>query len=233
MVRRRRKYGGLRRKLFSLRRTIRRKGLLAIETKYFEGYLPSLAPLPWSTTDPTASPPRLSHLTAIAGGAGQTERTGGKVWIRKLRLHFFLSANTGATARNEQYVRIFVIRDLAPIVEDVSAPASTRIGYYLQATGINASMNLLPWQYINNYRTPRPQILYNKLIKVSKETGSDFQDKAWKKTINVFKPCHFSSNSANASVGKGHIYMFAISNETTAGVEPTLWFSWRTMYTDA
>jgi len=230
--RRRRGRTGLRRKFTRFSRTLRRKGILAIETKYSEGLLDNFTIEPWDDTDPTLSPTRNGHVTAIAQGINASQRIGGKIWIRKLRLHIFVSAHPTA-GLNEQYIRVFVIRDLAPLVPDVSASGSTRIGYYLQATGTNANLNLMPWQYINSYRAPRPQILYTALIKVSRETGSDFQYKAWKKTINVFKPCHYDSASANTDVGKGQIYCFWYTNETNVVAPPKVEFAWRVSYTDA
>lgn len=234
MVRRRRsKYGGLRRKLYRFRRTVRRKGLLAIETKYFEGSFTDIRPVPWDNADPTLSPQRLSHFTAIAGGSGQSARVGGKIWVRKLRVKFFANAFPASPARNEQYIRIYIIRDLAPLQEDVSSAGSTRIGYYLQSTGVNENLNLQPYNYINTFRTPRPQILYTKLIKVSRETGSDYQYKTWKKTINIYKPTHYAGPSSNANAGMGQIYMFAYTNELDPASAPYLSWSWRLMYTDA
>jgi len=231
--RRRRFRGGLRRKLTRFSRTLRRKGILAIETKYYEGFSATPSDLfEWGDTDPLLSNARIAHLTAIPGGTTRAQRVGNKIWIRKIRLHLFAQAHPTA-GLNEQYIRIYLIRDLAPIVPDVSSVASTRIGYYLQATSDSGNLNLFPWQYINSYRSPRPQILYSTMIKVSRETGAEHQYKAWKKTINIFKPCHWDDSSANANVGKGQIYLFAYTNEPNAAAPPKLEFAWRTMYTDA
>lgn len=230
--RRRSRYGGLRRKFSRFRRTLRRKGILAIETKYYEGSL-SIAVPTYLDATPDQSPQRNGHLTAISRGSAASQRIGNKVWIRKLRIHFFLTANKAPEANNEQYVRIFVIRDQSPLAEDVSSATSTRIGYYLQATNNSGDLNLHPWQYINNFRADRPKILYSKLIKVSKDTGVAYETISWKKTINVFKPCHWSNDTSNTAVGKGQIYLFAYTNEDNPLYVPGLQFAWRTMFTDA
>lgn len=223
-------YGGLARRVSKISRMLRTKGVRNTEIKYQE-VQSTVAVGPMTT----ALAPVLSFTNVIGTGSGYAARTGGKVFVRKIKLWIMLGAKTGAT-NPEQYVRVFVVRDKQPaaaaglpLFTDVASPAATAVTN--QTTG---NLSLMTFQWINNRFDGRFNILWSGMFKVVNESGSGEKTRLIKKIIKVFKPAEFGQSNTGTDLGPGQLYLYAYSSDptTTSTNQVDMNYAYRLSFTD-
>lgn len=231
--RRRSRFARLRKRIRRINRTLYTKGIKSAEIKYRFDSADGLCENVWTSGS------TWNHLTDIPIGTNPNARIGGKIFIRHLNMRFHLKAGITSTADNEQYVRIMIIR-FNNIQTSTNWSAFSSIPdlqtLFDSAVTNDIDYQMQPYHKINNRYSKGFTILYNKLVKVSKETGADFEQRAWRAKIRVMKPCHWGSADTNGvtDVGPGQIVAYAWDNESSlnAADHPFLKMGCRISFTD-
>lgn len=223
----------LRRKLRRVQRSMKRKGLNAIETKYMESSNYNLL-----VAKAMGTAANVGLATDIDRGTDVDERVGRKVFIRHVNLKAHFIAGPDGLARAEQYIRIMVIRwnavpDTDKIDWTLSANQPSVLDIMVNPIPGDVDAQMTPFKRMDGKWSNPYTILYNKLVKVSNESGGDHEQHVISKRIPVMKSCHWASSGVEGTngVGPGHITIHAFCNET-AGTSPTAAFAWRTSFTD-
>lgn len=236
--RKRRFYGAKRlaRRVSSISRMLRSKGVRNTEIKYHEISGKTNA------NRPTTSVPAVKCLTAdISQGTGNEDRIGAKIFIRKVNLQFQLRANNLSTSP-ETYVRILLIRDKQPASPTVG-PIYADLFKFPQALPASAdpdqspstmAMTMMTRKHTSNRIAGRFQWLHDKWYKVSNEAGVGSEIITIRRHMSIFKPCFYGDLPSDGDRGPGHIYMFAISNDgrNTVTSHPAFDWSVRLSFTD-
>lgn len=199
--------------------------------------------------DIRAGTPRI-WLTDIGNAAGQAARIGDKCFIRNVKFKGHLQANIDGSAANEVFVRFLVVRVKEAQSFNENAEFSTRAPNMKQIFEFIGDTNNIQdptsmegrsafpqtWRWYNNRWANDFTVLKQFVVKVSKETGADYEKKLIKFNLRVNQPCRWDGGEPQ----DGHIYMYWYADQimqnssTVAGevVRPVLRFSWRTTYTD-
>lgn len=236
--RRKSRRSGLRRRVAKLSRTMYRKGLNKVEIKYTQGVVNE------RTSSVIGNAATRLQFTNIAGGTENNKRIGKRVFLRHLYLKWFFEAGGvgGTSARNEQYVRVMVIRhtniqvnsgDWGGVNLQANAPPLVDMLDYNGVSGEN-DLRLHYFKNIGNRWQKGFVIVYNKLVKLSRETGSEKQMKVFKKRLAIFKTCDWADNTQGTLVGPNQLLLYAYDNETSANPidHPTMKLYYRLSYTD-
>ncbi|ALE29601.1 coat protein [Lake Sarah-associated circular virus-8] len=213
--RRKSRIGGLRRRIRKINRTLFTKGVKSIEVKYRFSTADGRSTSSWSSAS------TWDHITDIATGSGPTSRVGSKVFLRHLNLRMHVRASKTVPAENEQYVRVMVVRhsniQVTPNWSAVSSIPDLNI-LFEPALANDLDYQMLPFKRINNRYSKGFKVLYSKMVKVSKETGADYEQRIWKARIPIMKPCQWGNTDATGitDVGPGQIVIYCWDNEPSA-----------------
>jgi len=156
------------------------------------------------------------HLTAVAIGDGDNQRTGNSIYVRSVNIKGSCIFNTAGGAAN-QFMRLMLIEDTQQISDTVPTLATV-----LQTTGTGNSYN----SHLNTATVGRFKILYNKVYELDsvKAPARNFE-------INLPMRHHVRYNgTASTDVQRGGLYLMAIADSTADG--PTLIYQSRTSYHD-
>lgn len=222
----------LARRVRRISRIISSKGLNSTEIKYRDLLFD------WQVSKPESNnQPNINFSSGIVQGDDYNQRNGNKIFIRKINLHFMISASTTST-NNEHWIRWIVVRDkmpdsgsVAPFYSEIFESSWTAAGAATQAA-TNQSFFIM--RYINNRYKNRFQWLWTGVTKVSKDGGTDANIKWFKKKIKVFKPMYFEGDNPDSYRSVGQLYLLAFSTEPTATVAnmPRIVGKYRISYTD-
>lgn len=231
ITRRKRRRNGLVKRIRRINRRLFTKGFNSTEVKY------RTAALTGNTNSNHGTASTWGHLTNIDGGTNYNQRVGVKVFIRHLNLHIHVKAGTTGTASNEQYVRLVLLR-WHDIKDSADWSAVSNIPT-LESTELNANagdrdLALVPFHIISSKWKTGYKVLWNKVIKVSRETGADYEQRLIKKRIRIMKPCSWALSDGDNSVGPGQLVLYAFDNEASAVVSehPNLKVGYRVSFTD-
>jgi len=236
---------------------MRNKGLRNIETKYIQGTLDS--------GDAGAST-RITLLSTAQGitakgwftdieeGTAKYARIGQKVFIKSLKLRWYLQAPKSGPiggegqptfVPQENHIRIIIVREkeclgttdtnVTPalyhvyqnnLITDSSDPT-------VVVAGDSRLQFISLFKYYDSKFADNYTILSDRTYKVANEQGGDRFYQTKRQVIKINQPCHWDSQGIR---GDGHIYCFWFTDITsipeTAGYVPQLWCSYRTTYTD-
>lgn len=253
------------RRRFSTRRRFRRiwsfmrnKGLRNIETKYVQ--------INFDSSDDVADESRITILSneaalkpkilasAIPLGSSRSSRIGNKVFLKTLRLKFYLEApdvwdGTGVKPfiPNENKIRIVIAREKEGLGEN-SAQIEPRLGHVFQNNLYADTLDpftvssddsrqqfiAFTFKYYNSKFADNYTILWDKTFGVSNENGSDREYRIIKKNISIRQPCHWNDTGDR---GDGHIWIWMFCDitavpETNGKYIPRVFCSGRITYTD-
>lgn len=234
----RRKYGrrgGLGRRVRSISRFLRNKGLRNIETKYFDIHADPTAPQYAYRWDVTRDP-QITFTQDILQGNQYDMREGAKIFVRKIRMYAMFTASS-TSSYPEQYIRWFVVRDKRPDSSTV-IPKLGDILYNEIATSASSqaygNLALMTFKEINNRQAGRFQFLAQGMHKVVNESGTGEKTVLWKKTISVRQPCYYGTSTGANDLGCGHIYFFAYSSDGSSvdANYPLMQYACRVYFTD-
>lgn len=219
------------RRITRINRTLFRKGLKSVEVKYLTNGTSAFI------TDNYDAGNAIVNLTSIPQGTTNVTRIGNKIFVRHVNLHIHVHAGTTPAAQNEQYVKVALIRFKAiPDTANWSAglPAMSTIFDTAAAGGADPDLNIMPFKYLTNKYSNPYTILWEKVIKVSKETGSDYMQRIVMKRVKVMLPVEYGDGGANTAVGPGQLVLYAVGNDTSATNAdlPVFKVGYRTSFTD-
>lgn len=234
---------------------MRNKGLRNIETKYNYN----------TFTSGSALGANRVTLLSDAGGAGITakgtftnipqgttayERIGQKVFIKALKLRWYLQAPPVGVAGvpvvpQENHIRIVVVREKEALgATDAEITPKIYHVYQNNLSSGSSDPNLVVagdsrlqfislFKYYNSKFADNYTVLMDRTYKVANENGGDRYYIMKRMNIRVNQPCHWDAAGRR---GDGHIYFFYFTDITstpeTAGFIPLLWCSFRVTYTD-
>lgn len=253
-----------RRRISRIWKYMRNKGLRNVETKYLQnrGLADSSAKdtdgrhigslnetVAGNPPDPVDFGDYRIHFTDITQGDRHDQREGDKIFIKNVKFRAMLQANTLADTANEVYVRFLVVRVkeglmFDPTTGSTSPPHIKMIYEFIGDTGdLNEPVTfngrsafINTWKYYNSIYSKYFTVLKNKVVKISKETGADFEKKLIKFNIRVNQPCTWSQNSPQ----NGHIYIYWYCDgirqdgvlPIESGLRPSIAWTYRVTYTD-
>lgn len=236
---RRRKFrrggGRLLRKIKRINRTLARKGVFNIETKYLRTGGTYFANLP----DPTSGVSNATNLMGtLTRGEDFDEMQGGKIFVKNIRLQYMLRAPS--TMAGDVVVRIMVVRDKQPASPSTVPLLQQLFDFYIPnkpTSQSEADLNIMLWRWTNSNTAGRFQILYNKMHIVTPAADNSYHKNIfYKKTIRINKPWYTDATEAqtnDARKGPGQLYLVYFSNSMDgANLGPFLNAAWRASYTD-
>lgn len=167
-----------------------------------------------SSTAITSDSPLVTHLSAIATGDGEGQRTGNSIFVRSIDLKGILTYNSSSTVQAQTCECIIVadsqqIGDTTPAFTDVFSSA-------------------VPWAHLNASTVGRFSILGRKRI-ILEKNGDGV------KSVNINVPLkhHIRYNGANSGdVQKGGLYLMMVSDVATASNPPSFSSHIRLSYHD-
>lgn len=263
-ITRRRKFGRRRgpyKKIRRIWRFMRSKGLKSIETKYSQAFgdsgdtISSTGVYNLAESNATVSAgslavtPKILFSNSIAKGTSRNQRVGNKIFLRHLKWRMMIQhAQSGGNA-DEIYVAVIIIRvkqAMARVDANTSSdPMITQVFENITNTGAPKSMTSAVdsrtqfvnawWHFYNSKNRNDYQVLYRRIIKVSKEQGASEEKRIFMKNIKIMKPCFWDDND---NQGDGHIYAFWFSDVTNsstaiAGTDlPRIFYGYRLTFTD-
>ncbi len=224
------------RKIKRINRTLYRKGIFSTEIKYLRTGYTIQIPVP----SPTSTSTNITNIMeTLTKGDDYDEFMGGKVFIRNLRMQYFLRAPT--TLNFDAMVRVMVVRDTQPANANTPPQLNTINDFYIASiptSQSDADLNFMMWKHINSNSAGRFQILYNRVHIVNGDYQSYYGKNHFvKKTIKVMKPWHSAAREATPIMdarGVGQLYLITFSNAIVANGSdaPFLNIAWRASYTD-
>jgi len=228
----RRRYGRakLSRRIRSISRMLRSKGIRSTEIKYVDSNGGGTV-----TRLQSSNVADLKFTKDIAQGNAYNQRVGGKIFVRKIRMYIMFTASSTSTYP-EQYVKWLVVREKTAITagavpdigQVISAPVTS------PATQGGGNQTIMTSKYVNNRFQNRFQVLWSGLTKVVNESGSGEKTRLFKKTIKVFKPTEYGINPDGTDLGPGQIYLYMWSSDpTTASANQVSYqYFYRVSFTD-
>ena len=167
-----------------------------------------------SSTSITSDAPLVTHLTAIATGDGEGQRTGNSIFVRSVDLKGVLMYNSSSTVQ-AQTVECIILIDTQQLGD--TAPAFTDV-----------FSSAVPWAHLNASTVGRFIILGRKRIILEKNGDGA-------KSVNLSIPLkhHVRFNgTASSDVQKGGIYLMMVSDIATASNPPVFNSHIRVSYHD-
>jgi len=234
---------------------MRNKGLRNIETKYHYNTFTSGSALGANrvtilSDGGGAGITAKGTFTNIPQGVTTYERIGQKVFIKSLKLRWYLQAppqppTAPPVVPAENYIRIIVVREKEALgATDAEITPKIYHVYQNNLSSDSADPNLVVagdsrlqfislFKYYNSKFADNYTVLMDRTYKVANEDGGDRYYQIKRMNIPVNQPCHWDSAGRR---GDGHIYFFYFTDITstpeTASYIPLLWCSFRTTYTD-
>lgn len=153
----------------------------------------------------------VQHLTPVAQGDGDSNRTGNSIFVRSLNIRGQVIHNSSGTS--PEFTRVVVVMDTQQVGD-----TSPTLGLVLEANGYNS--------HLNKATVGRFKILYSQIIETDSvnRVSRNFY-------INLPMRHHVRYNgTASTDIQKGGIYLMAVSSEPTNG--PKLVFDSRLSYRD-
>lgn len=255
--RRRRKFRGLsnRKRIRRIWTYMRNKGLRNIETKYVTGNFDSggsAAGANRITTlqNQTSIERKITFSDPIPEGSSRLTRVGSKIFIKSLKLRFYIEAPDATTPEtfvpSENYIRIIIVREkeglgssninVLPTVRHVfqnNLVADSDDPTTVEANDSRAQFIAMYYRYYKNKFADNYTVLHDRTYKVANQQGAERYYRLAKRIIKVNQPCTW--DDAN-NRGDGHLYMFAFTDITstpeTDNAIPRLFCSWRMTFTD-
>lgn len=158
------------------------------------------------TVDTTGT---VTHLTGIAVGDGDNQRTGNSIFVRGMYIRFSMKINAVATA---SLIRILLVRDRQQVADTVPTIADV-----LEAVTPNAPLNS---NSVGKY-----DILWDRVVALQLANLDN-------KFLTKFIPCrsHVRFNgTAGTDIQRNGVYLMIFSNDANA---PTVTYSSRITYHD-
>lgn len=152
----------------------------------------------------------VNHLTNIANGNENHQRTGNSIFVRSLFGRISLVHN--AVGNATQHIRLILVKDKQQVSD--TNPA---IGDLLESSD--------PWSPLNSDDKGRFQVMFDKFITLSGQNPT--------RDLKIFRNMrqHVRYNGTNTTdIQKNGFYIFAISSTITS--HPTMTFNLRTSYHD-